>query len=363
MATALPITGRPIRLAVVGLGTVAELGLPPYIGRDDMIVVALCDRDPARLERWGAVWPDAERFTELDEMLGVEADVFDVLVPTPLHGDVVSRVLDAGYHVQVQKPLAHDLEAADRMLAAARASGAMLRVMEDYIFFPPIAKLAEIVRAGEIGDPAGIHMKIVATGRGGWDVPDTSWRWQFEQAQRGRGMLVFDHGWHQFAVAMWLLGPIRRVFGWVGATEVAPGVSMDAPSTFVWEHTNGVRGVLDITLALDQYFRSDYYTGDERIEVTGTSGYVRCNRISAFGVQEPSVEVYKDGEIRSYHALPDTLPAGFMASTDAGLAYLRGETSDLTMSGDESRAVLEVLLAAVESGRIGVPVDVPVGSR
>jgi len=51
MLTPLPITGRPIRLAVVGLGTVSELGLPPYIGRDDVEVVGLCDRDPARLER------------------------------------------------------------------------------------------------------------------------------------------------------------------------------------------------------------------------------------------------------------------------------------------------------------------------
>ncbi|MSO79255.1 MAG: Gfo/Idh/MocA family oxidoreductase [Acidimicrobiia bacterium] len=359
MPTLLPITGRPVRVAVVGLGTVSELGLVPYIGRDDVTIVGLCDRDLARLERWGAVWPDAARFTDLDEMLGIDADVIDVLVPTPFHGDVVCQILDAGYHVQVQKPLARSLEEADRMLAAAQRNGAVLRVMEDYIFFPPIAKLGEVVRSGEIGAPAGIHMKIVATGRGGWDVPDTSWQWHFEQAKDGRGMLVFDHGWHQFAVAMWLFGPIRRVFGWVGATEVAPGISMDAPSTFVWEHTNGVRGVLDITLSLDQYFRSDHYTGDERIEVTGTSGYVRCNRISAFGVQQPSVEVYKDGEIRAYHALPDTLPAGFEASTAHALQHLRGETTDLVMDGVSARAVLVALLAAVESGKTGVPVDVP----
>jgi hypothetical protein len=86
---------------------------------------------------------------------------------------------------------------------------------------------------------------------------------------------------------------------------------------------------------------------------------VRCNRISAFGVQEPSVEVYKDGQMRAYHALPDTLPAGFAASTDHAVAYFRGETDTLTMSGDDARDVLVALLAAVESGKSGVPVDVP----
>ena len=359
MATPFPITGRPVRFAVVGLGTVSELGLPPYAKRDDVEVVGLCDRDPARLERWGAVWPDAARFTELDEMLGIDADVVDVLVPTPFHAEVVCRVLDAGYHVQVQKPLARDLAQADQMLDAARRNRALLRVMEDYIFFPPIATLGDVLASGELGDPAGVHMKIVATGRGGWEVPASSWEWQFEQTKDGRGMLVFDHGWHQLAVAVWLFGSVRRIFGWIGNTEIVPGIALDAPSTLVWEHDSGVRGVLEITPAIDTYFRSDYYTGDERIEVTCRAGYVRCNRISAFGVQEPSVEVYKDGQVRAYHALPDTLPAGFDASADHALAHLRGETDQLLMDGDTARSVLVALLTGIESAKQGVPLDVP----
>ena len=59
MATPLPITDRPVRVAIVGLGTVSELVLPPYLGRDDVEIVGLCDPDPARRARWGAVWPDA----------------------------------------------------------------------------------------------------------------------------------------------------------------------------------------------------------------------------------------------------------------------------------------------------------------
>ena len=39
-----------------------------------------------------------------------------------------------------------------------------------------------------------------------------------------------------------------------------------------WEHDNGIRGVWDITLAPDLYLRSDYYTNDERWEVTGPQG-------------------------------------------------------------------------------------------
>lgn len=359
MPTPLPIRERPVRVAVVGLGTIAELALVPYVGRADVDVVGLCDTDPARLDRWAPVWPGALRTTDLEHLLSLDADVVDVLVPTPLHGEVVCRVLDAGFHVQVQKPLARSLEDADRMVALAADRGAMLRVMEDYLFFPPVRQLRDVLASGEIGSPAGLHMKIVGTGRGGWEVPASSYRWQWEQARDGRGMMVFDHGWHQLAVADWLLGPIERIFAWVEHTEVAPGIPIDAPATLVWRHADGTRGVLDITVAPDTYFRSDWYTGDERIELTGTRGYARCNRISASGVQEPSVEVYAEGEVRSYHALADTLPAGFAASTDHALRYLRGVDGELVMSGGTARRVLVALLAAVESARSGVPVDVP----
>lgn len=211
MPTPLPVD-RPLRLAVVGLGQIAELVLPTYLERDDVVVVGICDRDEGQLGQWRARCPYARATTSLDELLTLDADVVDVLVPTPLHAEVVEQVLGAGYHVQVQKPLARDVEGAERMLAAKDASGATLRVLEDYLFFPPLVKMRDLIAAGEIGDPVSVHMKIVATGRGGWDLPERSMRWQFEQMLDGRGMLMFDHGWHQLAVASWLFGPIRRIF-------------------------------------------------------------------------------------------------------------------------------------------------------
>jgi predicted dehydrogenase len=356
MPTPLPIT-RPVRVAVVGLGQIAELVLPTYLERDDVVIVALCDRDDDQLARWSARVPDAHATTSLDELLTIDADVVDVLVPTPLHAEVVERVLDAGYHVQVQKPVARDIEGAERMLVARDRAGATLRVLEDYLFFPPLVKLRDLIAAGEIGDPMSVHMKIVATGRGGWDLPERSMRWQFEQMRDGRGMLVFDHGWHQLAVASWLFGPIRRIYAWLGETEIVPGIVMDAPSTLIWEHDNGVRALLDITFALDMYFRSTHYTGDERIEVTGQRGYVRANRISAQGIQEPALVLYRDGETRHLHDLDDRPPDAFRASTEHALAFYRGEAPEPIMGPEESLHVLRALVAALDSHRLGRAVD------
>ena len=282
-----------------------------------------------------------------------------MLVPTPAHGEVVCQVLEAGRHVQVQKPLARSLEDADRMLAAAAASGATLRVMEDYLFFPPLVKLREIVASGEIGEPTAVHMKIVANGLGGWEVPASSYEWQFEQALDGRGMLVFDHGWHQLAVAHWLFGPVRRVFGWVGATEIVPGIVMDAPSTLVWEHHNGVRAVLDISFAPDMYLPLRLLHRRRAGRGHGPGGLralqpdQRPRHPGAVGGRLP-----RRGRAR----LPRDRrpPHGRVRRLDRPRpGVVRGVTrSELVMDGPRSREVLVTLLAALESSRLERPIDI-----
>jgi len=348
-------------VAVVGLGQIAELVIPAYAAQADVEIVGLCDPNEDRLARWARDVPGALPTTDLDTMLKTGPDLVEVLVPTPSHADVVCPILDAGFHVEVQKPLARDMEGADRMLASARRSGALLGVLEDYLCFAPLVKLHEIVTSGEIGTPVGLHMKIVGTGSGGWAVPIESYRWQFEQARDGRGMLVFDHGWHQLALAQSLFGPVDRIFAWIGKTQpapdIAPQVTLDAPSTLVWEHSNGVRGMLDITFAPDMYFRSDFYTGDERVEVTGSRGYVRCNRISACGIQEPSVVLYSEGQTKSYHALGDTLPAGFQASAAHAVGVFTRQEEPV-MGVEQARSVLAALEAAIESADTGAVVSV-----
>jgi predicted dehydrogenase len=356
-----PVVDRAIRVGVVGLGQIAELMLPAYLARDDVDVVAACDHDADRLARWRPDLPDATLTTEIAAVLAAAPDVVDVLVPTPLHATVALPIIEAGVDVQLQKPIARSLDDCLRLTAAARANGTTLRILEDYVYFPPLVQLREVVRSGDIGEPVGVHMKIVNTGRGGWDVLPQSYVWQFEQTRDGRGMLVFDHGWHQLAVAIWLFGPITRIFGWIGATEVAPGYELDAPASLVWEHATGLRGGLDLTLATDTYFRSDFYSCDERVEVTGARGSVRCNRISAAGRQEPSLVVYRDGETREFHALADRGDAGFAASAAAMVAHRRGEAPVPDLDAATTESVMRALIAALDSARLGRPVDVDPG--
>ena len=138
-----------------------------------------------------------------------------------------------------------------------------------------------------------------------------------------------------------------------GSTEVLPSIEIDAPTTLVWEHESGIRGVWDITLAPDMYLRSDYYTNDERWEVTGRRGYARVNRCTGRGIQQPSLEVYADGEMRSYHALDDDWASSFRDSGRHWLRWLHTGEGPLLWSGEEAVDVLRFALAAYASSAAG----------
>jgi predicted dehydrogenase len=346
---------RPIRAAFVGLGRIYDLNMRAYAGNPDVEVVALVDPSPERREQRHADWPDAATFPSVEKLAasGIDLDAVECLLPIPLHADGIVELLDHGWHVNAQKPLCNDLPAAQRILDTARANDRVLRVMENYLFYQPLCKLKAVVESGDIGAPAGYHVKMVGSGNGGWDVPWSSFEYQLAQIKLGRGIMVFDDGWHKLSTALWLFGPVREVRAWIGVTSFGSGIDIDAPAMISWEHESGVRGVWDITLAPDLYMRSDYYTNDERWEVTGTKGYARVNRIMARGIQEPSLQVYHDGEMRGYHALDDDWASSFRDSGRHWLRYLRTGAGPLMWSGEQAIDVLRFALAAYQSSASG----------
>ncbi len=350
---------RPVRAAFVGLGRIYDLNVRGYIDNPDVEVVALVDPSEERRAQRKADWPDAATFASAAELAasGLEVDTAEVLLPVVLHADGVSELLDFGWHVNLQKPMCNSLPEAQRMLDAAKANDRILRVMDNYLFYEPLHRLKAVAESGDLGGVVGYHMKMVGTGNGGWDVPWSSFEWQIDQMKRGRGIMVFDDGWHKLTTAIWLFGPIREVRAWIGNLAVGPGIDLETPATLIWEHASGIRGVWDITIAMDMYLRSDYYTNDERWEITGSKGFARVNRCTGRGIQQPSLEVYADGEMRGYHALDDDWGSSFRDSGRYWLRWLHTGDGPLLWSGEEAVDVLRFALAAYESsakGGIGV---------
>jgi predicted dehydrogenase len=126
----------------------------------------LCDASGEALERWGAAFPSARTTTRLDELLGDDSlDAVVVATPVPTHAELALRVIEAGKHCFVEKPLARTEEEAARVLEAAQAAGGVLMVGHLLAYHPGVEKLEELVRSGELGDLRYIYSNRLNLGK------------------------------------------------------------------------------------------------------------------------------------------------------------------------------------------------------
>src|SRR5207302_2093394 len=82
-----------------------------------------------------------------------EIDAISIHTPDHLHAEPFVRALEAGKHVLVEKPMANDLPALERMVEAARRHpGRKVMVAQVLRFLPHAQRCFELVRGGEIGE-------------------------------------------------------------------------------------------------------------------------------------------------------------------------------------------------------------------
>jgi predicted dehydrogenase len=140
-----------VRIGVAGLGYWGP-NLARNFGR--LADVAwLCDADEERLGRLAAAHPGARTTASLDDLLSdPELDAVALATPVPTHAALAERVLRAGKHCFVEKPLAQSVEEAERVVAAARESGRVLMVGHLLEYHPGVEMLKQLIDSGELGD-------------------------------------------------------------------------------------------------------------------------------------------------------------------------------------------------------------------
>ncbi len=133
---------KPLRVAVVGVGHLGAIHARIYAESDQAELVAVIDRDGERAETLArelgcrALSDPAE--------LGDDVQAVSIVVPTVFHADVAVPLLERGIPCLVEKPLAENLESADRILAAAERGGAALAVGHVERFQPGVRKLRDL---------------------------------------------------------------------------------------------------------------------------------------------------------------------------------------------------------------------------
>ena len=141
------------RVGVAGLGYWGPNLARNFDRLDGAELAWLCDESEERLERHGAAFPSAQRAQSLDELLADDSlDAIALATPVPTHAPLALRVIEAGKHCFVEKPLAQSADEAEQVVSAARAAGRVLMVGHLLEYHPGVEALKQLVDGGELGE-------------------------------------------------------------------------------------------------------------------------------------------------------------------------------------------------------------------
>jgi predicted dehydrogenase len=137
------VSAELLRVATIGVGHLGRHHARILSALEGVRFVAAVDTIASRAAE-AAQPAGARALTEYRDLLG-DVDAVTIAAPTDLHHDLALPFLERGTAVLVEKPMARSNAEADAMLAAARASGAVLAVGHTERYNPAVAAVLPLV--------------------------------------------------------------------------------------------------------------------------------------------------------------------------------------------------------------------------
>lgn len=275
-------------MAIIGAGSIALANhLPGLALTQRAKVVALCDSDPATLQKASQATGVAAVYADYSKVIAHEGvDAVIVATPNFLHAPIVLAAVSAGKHVLCEKPLALDFTTAKQMYDFAEVAGVRHMTAFTYRFVPAMRYMKHLIAAGEIGAPWHFRAQRFQ------DWGDRPLGWRQVKKLAGSGELG-DMLSHRIDYAHLLIGRITRVVAQLrnfipqrggNPSDVDDWVAMlcefeNAPTTGVLESTKLATG------------RGEGHRGQDVVEVNGSEGTI------VYSTQRPlELQIGKPGD-------------------------------------------------------------------
>lgn len=228
-----------LRGGLIGCGFFSINHLHGWRGVEGASIVAICDRDPARLAIADDQFDIARRYTDAEEMLATEKlDFVDIATTVASHRPLVEAAARRGVAVICQKPFASSMADAEAMVAACASAGVALMVHENFRWQSAIRAVGAVLREGEIGAPFWGRVSF----RSAYDVFSGQ-----PYLAAGERFIIEDLGIHSLDVARFLFGDVVGLSA--RTRRVNPKIRGEDVATILLDHANGVTSIVDCSYA------------------------------------------------------------------------------------------------------------------
>ncbi|MDQ6858881.1 MAG: Gfo/Idh/MocA family oxidoreductase [Chloroflexota bacterium] len=198
--------------------------------------------------------------TDLAPLRDPAVDVVHVATANDLHEPLVHEALLAGKHVVCEKPLAGNLDGAEKLVESAERSGLQSTICQNYRFLPLIAELGWRVAAGELGP---VHLARGAYLQD-WLLLPTDGDWRLDPARGGAARTASDIGVHWLDLVETITG--RQVEAVVAQLGYLHGRTTEDHAGLLIRFSGGVQGICTLSQA------AAGHRNDLELSFDGTTG-------------------------------------------------------------------------------------------
>ena len=343
---------HPVRVGLIGSQFISRLHAESLQRCPHCQIVAAASPTQAHVAALAVEFGIRRTFTDYRRLLEQnDVDMVVVGVPNDLHCQVAVDAAAAGKHIVMEKPLCLNLAEADRMIAACRTAQVRLMYAEELCFAPKYVRLKNLLDSGALGMPTLVKQSEKHDG------PHAAHFWDVNRAGGG---VVMDMGCHAIEFFRWMLDrpKIKSVYAQMSTQVHGDKTKGEDNAILLIEFENGVIG-----LAEESWTKPGGM--DDRAEVHGSKGVAYAdllhgNAITAYSAEGYGYAVEKAGSTKgwSFPIYEEAWNYGFPQEMAHFVDCVRLDRQP-EVTGEDGRAVLEVIFAAYESARTGRKITLP----
>jgi myo-inositol 2-dehydrogenase/D-chiro-inositol 1-dehydrogenase len=249
-----------IKFGLIGFGAWGKFHADAIAKTSGAALTAIAVASEASCAAAREAYPNASVYADYRELVHREdLDVVDVVVPSYLHHEVASAVLEAGKHLLLEKPMALSLRECDDLIRLARERNRLLAVGHELRLSSLWKKVKELIDDGFIGEP---KYGLIELSRRPYRLGSQSWRYDISRV----GNWILEEPIHFFDLARWYfesLGDPQTIYATANSKQPEHPELQDNFSAIV-HFPRGAYAVISQTLAAFEHHQT--------VKITGTKG-------------------------------------------------------------------------------------------
>ncbi|PCJ98737.1 MAG: oxidoreductase [Flavobacteriaceae bacterium] len=357
---------KDIRVAIIGCGKAGHMHAQALRNIEECSLVSASSRSQQKADEFASAY-QIKGYVDVQKMIQHEKiDVAVICTPHPNH-TIAVKIMEAGAHVLIEKPLASTLKDCDAIIKASEKYNKKAGIVSQRRFFKPSQRVKQAIDDGKIGTPVLGTVSML-----GWrnEAYYKSDPWRGTWKDEGGGVLV-NQAPHQLDLFQWFMNDeIDELYGiWKNLNH--PYIEVEDTALAIVKFKNGGVGNIIVSNSQKPGIHGKIHihgsngasvgvqTEGGSMFIAGVSSILEppVNDLWSIPNETDNLEKWKKEDTAFFNTIDPVEYYIRLQNRDFILAVLNDTKPMVTVK--DGRKTVEIFTAIYESTKINAPVKWP----